>query len=132
MTIKEFATSFSSLTLRAVNFERKYSHSLFWKLLQKVDQDPFSGFSLRGDQDDQLREGIGGRGSPRITKSLNFVFLLDISPHTPYQKIEYRDPSSDRGSHIPKKLIPNSFKEILSNILPVACIFSYTIMTFLK
>ena len=129
-TIKDFATSFPSLTLHAVNlllWKKIYSVLLFSKLLQYLDQLHSSGCSLCG---------IRIKLSPPMSKCLNLVLLLDV---TPYQKIE----SSLFPSYLTpflswlqttywKKVSLTAFRRILQKVLPVVHIFSFIITTYLK
>ena len=94
------------------------------KSLQQVDQKPSSEFSLWENHNVPLRDGIG-RGS--LCKSLNFPLLLDI---TPTKKLSLPVPSLITDQILKKSLI--AFRQILPKILPVACIFSYTNVTFEK
>ena len=70
---------------------------------------------------------LGGQ-SPCNPKSLNFLLLLDITSAK-------RSISLVRlliTDHILRKKSLIAFRQILVKILPAACIFSYTIMTYLK
>ena len=68
-------------------------------------------------------------GSPCNIKSLNFPVLLDITPN---KKLSPPVPPLITDHILEKKGISNSFRQTLPNILPVAYIFSNTIMTNLK
>ena len=60
---------------------------------------------------------------------------FELSPSVGYhtnQDLESPRPSPDHIPHIRKKISLIAFRQILPNILPTACIFSYTIMTCLK
>ena len=109
-------------------FERKYFYTLFSKSLQQVDQKPSSEFSLWENHDVPLRDGIG-RGSLCKPKSLNFSLLLDI---TPTKKLSLPVPSLITDQILKKNVSLIAFRQILPKILPVACIFSYTNVTFGK
>ena len=79
---------------------------------------PRSWFSLWGNKDLPLREGLGG--FPFKSKILDFPLVLDITPHsTPTKKL-----SPPVSSLISEHILPKT--------LPAECIFSYTIMTYLK
>ena len=80
-----------------------------------------------GDQVVPPREGTGG--SPCIPKGFNFPLLLDMAP----TKKSSSPALLHNADHIlGKKVSLIVFRQFLPNILPVACIFSYTIMTYLK
>ena len=68
--------------------------------------------------------GTWGTGSPWKNKSLNFPFLLNVTPSPPslpWSQTTYW-----------KKVSPTAFRKILPKILLVVYIFSNTIMTNLK
>ena len=80
-----------------------------------------------GEQVVPPREGIGG--SPCIPKGFNFPLLLDMAPTKKSSSLALLH----NADHIlGKKVSLIVFRQFLPNILPVACIFSYTIMTYLK
>ena len=68
-------------------------------------------------------------GSP--SKLKNWKLSLFVGYYT-HSKIESPRPSADHRPHIEKKVALITFRQILSKILPVASIFSYTILTYLK
>ena len=126
--IKEFATSFFifKLTCSKVIYlkENTLTHS-FENHYSKRIKHPLQGF-FKGRSDAPLKEGIWW--SPWKPKSLYFFLLLDISQT---KKTEFPCPLIT--NHIlEKKVSLIAFRRILSKILPEACIFSNTIMTFLK
>ena len=61
--------------------------------------------------------------------SLNFLLLLDIAP---IKKSSSLVPLLIPDHILGKKVSLIDFRQILPEILPVMCIFSYTIMTYLK
>ena len=67
-------------------------------------------------------------GLPASPKMWTFPFCW-ISPHS---KIEFLLPCPEHRPHIEKKVSLIAFRQILPKILSVACIFSYTNMTYLK
>ena len=69
------------------------------------------------------REGVS-------LQAQKFELFPSVGYH-PYQKIKSPCPFPDHRPNIKKKCISNSF-QILPKILPVACIFSYTNVTFEK
>ena len=75
----------------------------------------------------KVKKGIGG--SLCKPKSLGFLLLFDITPtkKSSSPSLSYQRP------HMKKKMISLiALIQILPNILPAACIFSYPIMTYLK
>ena len=71
--------------------------------------------------------GVGFVGSPCKAKSLNFFLLLGITPPKNWVPL-----FPDHKPNIRKKVSVIAFRQILSKILPKACIFSNTIITYLK
>ena len=51
---------------------------------------------------------------------------------TPHQNIESPRPSPDHSPHIGKKVSLIAFRQILPKILPAVCIFSHTVMIYVK
>ena len=107
--------------------ENTLTHSFQNHYSKRIHYIPFLGFSLLGDQDVSIRERIWG-GSPWKPKSLNFTLLLDITPN---KKLTPPVPRS-QTTYWKKKVSLIAFRQILSKILPEACIFSNTIMSYLK
>ena len=62
-------------------------------------------------------------------KDLNFPFLLDI---TPTKKLSLPVPPLTTEQMLEEKVSLIAFRQILSNVLHVTCIFSYTIINNLK
>ena len=108
----KFLTSFSSLTLHAVNI-------LLWKKILSLTlftlshQPTLSGFSLWRDQHVPPREGTSGQ-SPCKSKSLNFPLLLDI---TPIKKSSSPVSLMITDHILGKKVSPIAFRQILPKIL---------------
>ena len=121
--IKEFATSFSSLTLHAVNlllWKKTLSITLF-KTITISRSSILLRVFLMGIPGCPAKGGNCGV-SPWKPKNLNFPLW---SPPPKNWVLNHRP-------HIGKKGISNSFRQILLKILPPACIFSHTIMTYLQ
>ena len=125
----KFVTSFSSLTLHVVNL-------LLWKKLLSLTLSKIITVSipltltrafLMGRSGCPTEGGNRG-GSPWKSKILNFPLLLvSFSP-----KIEFTVPLLITDHILGKKVSLIAFRQILPDILPAACIFSYAIMTYLK
>ena len=82
---------------------------------------------IMGSQDVPLREESGG--TPCKPRRLNFLLLLEIAPN----KTLTLTVSPGLRPHIGKKMVSLiAFRQNLPRTLPAACIFSYTIMTYLK
>ena len=98
-----------------------------FKIISVTIPSPPSGFSLWEDQDVPLREESGG--TPCKPRRLNFLLLLEIAPN---KKLTLTV-SPGLRPHIGKKMVSLiAFRQNLPRTLPAACIFSYTIMTYLK
>ena len=134
--IKEFATSFLSLVLHAVNLLiwKKILSLILFKIMTVYRLNTLLRVLLMGRsgcQDVPLREGkfsfFFGGGSPYKPKSLNFALLWDITPTKIYP------PCPLITDYIlGKKVSLIAFREILPKILPEGCIFSNTIINYLK
>ena len=134
-TIKDFATPFPSLTLHAVNlFPWKKILTLF-KIITAIRPSTLLRFFLMRRSGFSTKGGTWSRVSPSCPKFWT-PLLLDVTSH---QKTEpplflhvSPHPSPVHRQHNEKKVSLISFRQISRNILPVACIFSSTIMTHLK
>ena len=114
--------------------ENTFAHSFQNRYSKHINYIPFLGFSLLRDQDVPIRKGIwrrwrrgGGGDLPASQKVWTFPFCL-ISPPPKNWVPLY----PDHRPHIGKKVSLIAFRQILSKLLPEACIFSNTIMTYLK
>ena len=114
-TIKDFASSFPSLTLHAVNLLlwRKIISLTLFKFITIIRPSTLLRVLYMGDEDLQLREGLR-RALILPIKNLNPLLFFHASPH----------PSLDPS------LI--AIRYILQKILPVVHIFRFIIMTYLK
>ena len=86
---------------------------------------------LMGGSRYPTKGGNWGKGGGSSCKPKSF----ELSPSDGYythQKIESPCPSLDHRPHIEKKVSLIVFRQILPKILLVVCIFSYTIMMYLK
>ena len=127
-TIKIFVTSFPSLTLHAVNL-------LLWKKIPSLT--PFKIITVKGPGTLTRVFLMGRSGCP--TMGGNWVGDFPARPKiwtfpfcwiSPPLKSQVLCPSSDDRPHIEKKI--SLIKQIVTKNLPVVCIFSYTILTYLK
>ena len=131
--IKKFGTSFSSITLHAVNValkENTLSHTLFKSTTESRPSTLLRVFLIgrSGCPTNRKNRGAGCGSSPCKPQSLNFPLLLDITltkklcPH----------PSLNDRPHIGKKGISNSFQTNFSKIFACGQHFQLHITTYLK
>ena len=131
--------SFPSLTLPAIRFcsERKHFHSLFPKSSQQANLTYSWGFSLWEDQGFSFLWGF--RGAPLLCPNFKNQLFCWMSPATfcpcaikSSLPLYSPFPPLIVDHILEKNSIYNSFRQILPYILPVACIFSRTIIPYLK
>ena len=126
--IKELATSFFifKLTCSKVIYlkENTLTHS-FKNHYSKRIKHTLQGFFYR-----EIRCPTKGGNLVVSLKAKNFVLFPSVG-YLPNQK-NWVPLSPDHRPHIGKRVSLIAFRQILSKILPEACIFSNTIMTFLK
>ena len=117
--IKEFATSFSSLTLHAVNL---LPLNLF-KIITVTRPSTLQNFPYGEIRMSKQGRELGG-ASPWWLKIWTFLFCW-VSPPVAL-------PSPNQSPHTGKKISLIAFRQILPNILSAVYIFSSTIMATLK
>ena len=73
---------------------------------------------------------LGGGGVVSL-QAQKFELSPSVGYH-PHQKIESSFSSPDHSPHIGKKVSLVAFRQTFPKKIPAACIFSYTVMAYLK
>ena len=127
--IEEFATSFLSLKLHAVNiliWKKIPSLALFKIITASKSSTLLRIVLMRRSGCPTKGRNLGGLPASQKFWTFPFCWMSPqpkkMSPPVPWSHSIYWK----------KKVSPTAFRQILSNILPEACIFSNTIMTYLK
>ena len=108
--------------------ENTLTHS-FQNHYSKQTKHPHQGFPYREIRMSNKLRGLLWEWSPWTPKSLNFSLLLDM---TPTKRLSPFIPFLITNHILGKKVSLIAFIQILPKILPAACMFSYTIMTYLE